>query len=116
MIRTLLGLAAIFVFPVSGMAATPDLSMDDGDLIAHIKRTGHIFTTALGKCDSEQLRRNAVGGRKQFEYVALCAVKPAPEDDCPEYKVRAPSGQSILRVGLLFETSGWSSSALTNHG
>jgi len=66
-----------------------DLITNNAKLIEHIKRTDHILSSSLGTCSDETLQRITHGVELHFKYFAHCAIKPAPEDDCPEYIVRA---------------------------
>ncbi len=80
---------AIILIPSLASAENGNLFKNDASLISHVKKTDYIFTTALGKCNSEKLLRNIGNNKKQFKYIAICAAKAAKESDCPEYKVKA---------------------------
>ena len=78
----------IFVSNIS-LAENTNLRKNDAALIAHIKKTDHIFTSALGKCNSEKIHRKISSDEKSFEYIGVCVAKVAQGGDCPEYKVKA---------------------------
>ena len=88
------------------LAESENLTTDDAKLIEHIKRTDHILSTSLGKCSAETLHRSTRNTEFHFKYSAHCAIKPAPEDDCPEYLVQAmgtvdsPSWATIRELKL----------------
>ena len=78
----------IFLMPNILFAEKVNLYTDDVALIHHIKQTDYVFTTALGECVSEKLKR----GEKSFEFTAVCeamARKGAEGGGCPEYLVIA---------------------------
>ncbi len=83
-----------------------DLITNDTKLIEHIKRTDHILSGSLGTCSDETLQRITHGVERHFKYFAHCAIKPIPEDDCPEYVVQAegtvdsPSWATIRELKL----------------
>ena len=85
-LSTLMLLAAI---QFAAYAASPSVAMDDGVLIAHIKKTDYVFTTALSDCSKEKIERNVSGDNKLFKYTAYCSAKAADESDCPVYIVVA---------------------------
>ena len=73
------------LFPGLLVAEEINFHKNNETLVSHIKRTDYVFTTALGKCKSEQVIRDG----NNFEYTAVCKAKAARESDCPEYKVNA---------------------------
>jgi hypothetical protein len=81
--------AVLLVVPVIASGAAPSLLVDDAALLAHIKKTDYIFTTALGNCSEEKIIRTTAERERRFEVTALCAARAAQESDCSEYRVRA---------------------------
>lgn len=77
------------LIPGFTLAAGPDLATDDSALIAHIKKTDYVFSTAFDRCSSEKLTRRREGRLHRFEYVAFCSARAAQESDCPGFSVRA---------------------------
>ena len=79
----------IILLLCSAILHADDFNSSDTKLISHIKRTDYIFTTALGICSDEKLKRKIVVGSKVFEYFGICKAKAAKASDCPEYIVVA---------------------------
>lgn len=69
--------------------ATSDLGTNDAALIAHLKKTDYVFSTALDQCSGEKLTRHRDGRTQRFEYRAFCVARAAKESDCPGYDVKA---------------------------
>jgi len=89
MTRTLVLSAVILSAPQVGVGAAPSLLLDDVALVAHIKKTDYIFTTALGACREEKLTRATSERERTFEYTAICNSTAAKESECAEYHIRA---------------------------
>ncbi|NVJ58833.1 MAG: hypothetical protein HWE27_00505 [Gammaproteobacteria bacterium] len=79
----------IILFLLSSNLYAADFNNSDTMLISHIKSTDYIFTSALGACTEEQLKRKRVEDSNVFEYLATCKAKAAKVSDCPEYAVVA---------------------------
>lgn len=105
-------LALLMLVSTSAPAAAPDLRSDDAALIAHIKRTDFIFTTALGACSGEKIVRSGSGTSARFKYTAYCAARAADASDCPGYKLTAqgtvdtPSEATVRSLKADLECSG----------
>jgi hypothetical protein len=89
MIRHQLSVILFALVASACQAAEPNLAVDDAALIAHIKNTDYIFTTALGHCGNEKVTRGGPSDPKRFEYVAFCSARAAQESDCSGYIVKA---------------------------
>lgn len=95
-----ISVATLLVAPFfAAYAAEGGLTSSDGALIAHIKKTDYVFTTALGDCGNEKIERNFSGDKKRFKYTAYCSAIAAKESDCPGYKVIATGTIDSENVG-----------------
>ena len=83
----------------------------DTALIAHLKRTDHVFQSAFGNCQDERITRASVERRATFIYRGSCAIRPVPEHDCRFYRVEAsgtidgPEWATIRQMNLTLECS-----------
>lgn len=91
--RRRLSLGPCLLTALLAVSMTPtahaDLLDDDEALIGHILRTDHVLSRVVANCRAESLRRVGRDGTMSFTYSAVCDRRPAPEDDCPSYRVTA---------------------------
>ncbi len=87
------------------------LLTSDSALMAHLKRTDHVFQSAFGDCHDERITRANIDRRATFTYRANCTIRPVPEHDCRSYRVEAsgtidgPEWATIRQMNLTLQCS-----------